>query len=368
MSEILDKATEFAKHYIQPVAQELDEEAAFPQDIFAKLHEERYLELLMPEDLGGLGGDIVDLVEVTWAFAKESATVGLTYLMHNVALAAVIRAAKEETKKQIAKEVREDGKFLALAYSETSGGVETRKPDRTVAKKEGDTWTINGAKSMVTSATFADYYVIIAKDAQEEEDPKNFIVAKDDPGVSFKMEWWSGLGMRGNVSCPMFMDGVQVPDSYRLDNPKTHAVFLAGLAAVYSGLNMAIAKEAIDHTQDRQYPDGHKLAEVDAIKGHLSAIYSKAMAGTALTKQAAQAGRDDLEAAFSQILAARVVATENVIESANLGMRIGGGRAYTGYKNFELYLRDALASQVMAPSLDMLQEWIGETLTGQEMD
>ena len=85
MSEILDKANEFATQYIQPVAQQLDEEAAFPQDIFTKLHEEGYLELLVPEDLGGLGGDVVDLVEVTWAFAKESATVGLTYLMHNVA-------------------------------------------------------------------------------------------------------------------------------------------------------------------------------------------------------------------------------------------------------------------------------------------
>ncbi|EKU93436.1 Crotonobetainyl-CoA dehydrogenase [Alloiococcus otitis] len=368
MTELVDQASDFAKEYIEPIAQKLDEEKAFPEEVFEKLHEERYLQLLIPQEEGGIGGDIADLVDIIWTFAQKSATVGLTYLMHNVALDGVLKTAHEETRKRIIQEVIEEGKFLGLAYSETSGGVQFTKPDRTSAKKDGDHWILSGAKSMVTSATFANYYVVNATGPDEDEDPKHFLVSKDADGVTFKMEWWSGLGMRGNVSCPMFLEDVSISEADRLDNPQTHTIFLVGLAAVYSGLNTAIVDEAVMHTTDRQYPDGHKLSEVDAIKGHISTIYSNAQAATALTRQAAQAAREDLDAAFPQVLAARVVATENVTESANLGMRIGGGRAYTGFRNFELYLRDALAGQVMAPSLDMLKQWIGATITGQDID
>ncbi|WP_040292617.1 acyl-CoA dehydrogenase family protein [Alloiococcus otitis] len=367
VTKIFDQASQFASQYIEPVADKLDKEKAFPEEVFDKLHQEKYLELLIPKELGGQGGDIVDHTEVIRAFSAKSATVGLTYMMHNVALNAVVQSGEEATKQKIIKEVIEDGKFLALAYSEPTGGVEFYKPDTTQAVKDGNKWTINGSKSMVTSATFADYYIVIAKTIESEEDAENFLVAKDADGVNFKMELWNGLGMRGNVSCPMDLKDVVVSDQDRLEDPDIVPLFLAGLAAVYSGLNMAIAQEAISHAMDRQYPDGHKLSEVDTIKSHISKIYSNAVSAAAVTKDAVYDGREDLEAAIPKILAARLVATENVNESANLGMRIGGGRAYTGYKNFELYLRDALAGQVMAPSLDMLYQWIGAALTDQDM-
>ena len=73
-----------------------------------------------------------------------------------------LNAGKEELKQKIVKEVVEEGKTLALAYSESGSGVSFYYPE-TTAEKKGDKWLINGSKSMVTSAEYASYYMVIAK-------------------------------------------------------------------------------------------------------------------------------------------------------------------------------------------------------------
>lgn len=376
MSTYYEKASALAKEHIEPVARELDKKAEFPTEIYQEIIKGDFLKLIIPEELGGLGGDIYDHAEIIRAFSEQSASIGLTYMMHNVALHTILNAAKDEVKEKIVKEVIEEGKICALAYSESTGGVEFYYPDTTRAVKEGDTWTLNGSKSMVTSAEAAQYYLIIAKTGEGRADTDNFIVSLDDEGVNFNMERWNGIGMRANVSAPLKIENAKISEDYRTGEENSGMeqiltlvapLFIEGLAAVYSGLNVAIANEAVMHTMDREYPDGHKLSEVDSIKKHISTIYTNAFASVSATQSAALAANNGDEDALPKILAARVIAIENANESANLGMLIGGGRAYSGFRNFEMYLRDTLAGQVMAPSLDILHQWIGSVLTGQEI-
>ena len=374
MTEYYEQAVKFAEEHIAPVARELDEKKEFPMEIFNKLHQEGYLKLLIPTEDGGLGGDIYDHSEIIRAFAIHSATVGLTYMMHNVALNIVLNAAKPDIRAKIVKEVLEEGKILALAYSESGSGVNFYYPDKTRAVKEGDQWIINGGKSMVTSATAASYYMVIAKTGEGKADTDNFIVPLATDGVTFKMERWNGIGLKANVSCPMYMEDVKLSEEYRTGEENSGMeqiltlvapLFVQGLAAVYSGLNVAIANEAIFHAKDRSFPDGSTLANVDSIKLHLSRIYNYANAGVSACKCSALAAREGAPDALPKILSARVIATENVIESGRLGMLVGGGRAYSQFRNFSRYLADGLAGQVMAPSVDILHQWIGSVLTDQ---
>ena len=371
--EYYNGAKEFAEKHIAPVARELSEKVGFPEAIYEEIKKEGYLKLLIPEELGGLGGDIYDHSEIIRAFSEKSATVGLTYMMHNVALNIVLNAGKEELKQKIVKEVVEEGKTLALAYSESGSGVSFYYPE-TTAEKKGDKWLINGSKSMVTSAEYASYYMVIAKTGEGRADTDNFCVPIESEGLEFKMERWNGIGLRGNVSCPMYMDNMELDEMYRTGDNNSGMeqiltlvapLFIQGLASVYSGLNVAISNEAIMHATDRTFPDGSKLSEVDTIKHHLSTIYNNAFAGVSATREAALEARRGDEDALPKILSARVIAIENVTESGKLGMQVGGGRAYSQFRNFAYYLADALAGQVMAPSLDILHQWIGSVLTGQ---
>ena len=96
-------------------------------------------------------------------------------------------------------------------------------------------------------------------------------------------------------------------------------------------------------------------------------IYANGMSAKALTELAARslvAGEED---AVCKIIAARVAAIENAIESSTLAMRVGGGKTYNCASEIQRLMRDAYAGQIMAPSLDVLNVWLGKAITGQPL-
>lgn len=371
---IQEKALAFAREQIAPVAKDLDQEYQFPKEIFEKLGEEGFFTLLIPKEQGGLGLGLFEHEEVVRTFAKASASVGLCYMMHNVALNTVLNAGSDDLKAEIIDAVVNKHQFLALAYSESGTGTHFYLPETKADHHDGQV-TLKGRKSMVTSAQNAQFYLVLSE-GEEEDVIDNWVVSKDDAGVEFIPEWWHGLGMHSNVSCPMDLKNVTLDYKYRLGEPGSGLnqvlmyvapMFITGLAAVYTGLGEHIQDIAIAHAQDRKYPDGTMLAEIDTVKLHLSNIYSNVFASIEATKAAAQAGAQGDEDALAKIIAARIIASENVIESGRLAMRVGGGRAYNAYGDFAWLLRDTYAGQIMAPSVDVLHQWLGQAVTGQQV-
>ena len=143
--------------------------------------------------------------------------------------------------------------------------------------------------------------------------------------------------------------------------------FICGLAAVYSGVCKAVLTEAIKHSTHRKYTSGTALAEIETVQIHLAKIYANTNAAVCATRDAARAATEGDADALAKLLAARILASENAITLAQIGMRIGGGKAYNKMGPMERYLRDALASQVMAPSVDVLNIWLGKAITGQQI-
>ena len=109
------------------------------------------------------------------------------------------------------------------------------------------------------------------------------------------------------------------------------------------------------------------LAEIETVQIHLAKIYANTNAAVCATRDAARAATEGDADALAKLLAARILASENAIALAQIGMRIGGGKAYNKMGPMERYLRDALASQVMAPSVDVLNIWLGKAITGQQI-
>ena len=374
MTTFYNKAREFAKKYIEPVAREIDESEKFPEEIFKKLGEEGYFKLMIPSELGGLGKNVQEHVDACRAFSEFSATVGLCYMMHNVALNCVLMYGDTNLKEKIAKDVVENNKFLALAYSELGTGTHFYISNTDV--KFGDNaFTFNGLKSMVTSAEYASYYLVLAP-SDVENAIDNWVFPLDSEGLEFKPSTWHGLGMRANASCQMEINDVTLDKSWRIGEAGSGAAqvfgaiapyFIAGLAAVYSGLSEAILKEALEHSTNRKYPDGKSLSEIETVQIHLAKIYANTNAAVLGTNEAARSILAGEEDALAKILAARIFASETAIDAARLGMRTGGGKAYNKFGNMERYLRDSFASQIMAPSVDVLNVWLGKALTGQEL-
>ncbi|WP_066250445.1 acyl-CoA dehydrogenase family protein [Neobacillus drentensis] len=372
MNNVYQEGRDFAMSYILPFTEITDKESKFPEESFKRLGEKGFLKLLIPVEYGGFGKGLEEHAQACLAFAESCSTTALCYMMHNVALMCVLTHGSEELKKKIFTDIVENGEFMALAYSEFGTGTNFYMPEMT-AEVNRDNTTFNGIKSMVTSATFASYYLVLAPSVEEGK-INNWVFPLETKGLTFELSKWHGLGMRGNSSCPMHMDNVTLDSFFRIgvegsgEEQVFNVVapfFVTGLGAVYSGTAMHMFEIASNHAVDRQYPDGRTLSNIETIQVHIGNIYKNAAAARALTLEAARAGANEEADALTKILAARIVASEAAIECGRLAMRVGGGKAYNKSLPTERLLRDAYAGQIMAPSADVLAIWLGKALTGQ---
>ncbi len=372
MNNIYQEGKDFAKSYILPYTELTDKESKFPEESFKKLGEKGFLKLLIPVEYGGYGKGLEEHAQACLAFAEACSTTALCYMMHNVAVMCVINHGSDDLKKKLFTDIVENGKFMALAYSEFGTGTHFYIPEMT-AEVNGDNTTFNGTKSMVTSAAFASYYLVLAPSVEEGK-INNWVFPLETKGLTFELSKWNGFGMRGNSSCPMNIDNVTLDSSFRIgaegsgEEQVFNVVapfFITGLGAVYSGIAMHLFEIASNHAVDRQYPDGRTLSNIETIQVHIGNIYKNAAAARAITIEAARAGANGDADALPKILAARIVASEAAIECGRLAMRVGGGKAYNKSLPTERLLRDAYAGQIMAPSADVLAIWLGKALTGQ---
>lgn len=373
MNTYYDLAKEFSKKFVAPYSIATDKEGIFPEETFKKLGEEGYFKLLIPTEKGGLGKGLVEHAEICMALAEDNPTAGLCYMMHNVALMCVLNYGREDLKEKIISEIINENIFLALAYSEYGTGVHFYNPEINV-KKDGDYTVFNGKKSMVTSANYASYYLVLSPSIEVENAINNWAIPLNQEGLSFETEKWHGLGMKGNISCPMNLKDLKLDDFYRLGEEgkaleqvlnTVAPFFITGLASVYSGVSLRLSELANEHAMNRKYPGDQSLSKIDTIQSHLANIYTKAISSKTLTFEAARAGANGEVDALLKILAARIQASEGAIECGTLAMRVGGGKAYNQSLEIERYLRDAYAGQIMAPSVDVLKLWLGKAVTGQ---
>lgn len=371
-----EESKEFAKEFIEPYAKSSDEEGRFPEESFKAMGEKGYFKLLIPEEMGGLGKTAVEHQQAVMAFAESNPTAGLCYMMHNVALMTVLTNGNDELKKKVVDDIVNNNKFMALAYSEFGTGTHFYIPEVKVNNNNDGSFTFNGVKSMVTSATYANYYLILTPSTEKEGAINNWLVPLESDGLEFKMEHWKGIGMKGNVSCPMQLNDVKLDEVNRIGEEGSGEeqvfnvvapYFILGLASVYTGLNLRLSGITNEYALNRKYPDGSNLANIETVQLHLAKIYTNAMSSKALTELAARslvAGEED---AVAKIIAARISAIDKGIESATLAMRVGGGKTYNRISEIERLMRDAYAGQIMAPSLDVLNVWLGRALTGQPL-
>ncbi|MBU3016055.1 acyl-CoA/acyl-ACP dehydrogenase [Poseidonibacter lekithochrous] len=372
MDNTYNKMMEFAQSNIQPFTQKVDEDATFPVDSFEAIKKEKITGLVVPKEYGGQGLGLEEHTQTVLAFASSCATTGLCYMMHNVATMCIVAFGSDEMKKEYLPKIANGELLLALAFSETGTGTHFYNPEITVSK-ENDKLFMNGRKSFVTSALYADFYLVLSN-SFDSEGLDNWIIKKDLAGISFEESAWNGLGMRGNASMPMLFNNVNVDISNRVGTAGSGAeqvfnvvapFFVIGLSAVYTGVALNACNTIIEYSQNRKYSDSSALCEIPTVQNHIAEIFTNATSAKHFTLAAAKSGANGDADALAQIISARLNASNMAVEVCNKAMKVGGGTAYAKRLTIERLLRDAYAAQVMAPSTDVLSIWLGKALTNQ---
>jgi alkylation response protein AidB-like acyl-CoA dehydrogenase len=377
-SAVIARSRDLAKSQIAPHAGPVDESGAFPRESLQALGDAGLLGLTIPPAFGGMGQEPRVACAVVEGIARHCASTAMIYMMHLCGIACYLAAPrKPESSLQDASA----GCHLStLAFSERGSRSHFWAPISQASRAcENGKITLSAEKSWVTSAGYADGYAVSTRwdRATAPTQSMIYLVLRSDPGLNVSGPW-KGLGMRGNQSAPMRLDGVVIDPGQRAlcEEGKGFETMLGVVLPLFHLLQAAIAlgicEAAIGTTQAHLTAASFehlqsRLCDLPNLRAQLARMRiftDRARAHLVSTLDAVEAGRPDAQVLGLEIKAS---ATETAVEVTDLAMRACGGAAFSKHLGVERQFRDARAAVVMAPTTDHAYEFLGRALCGMDL-
>jgi isovaleryl-CoA dehydrogenase len=366
---------------IAAAAPSVDESGRFPDEALRALARDGLLALGVPPTRGGPGGGPREVVEVVEQVAAACASAGMVLVMHLVATQTLLAGTPVDEpdgpRHEALRGIVRGEHLTTLAYSERgSRGHFWAQVSR--ARLEGEEVVVDAHKSWATAAGHVDSYVL-ATGAPGADDPlvtELYLMAGDQPGLAIPRRF-DGLGLRGNASAPLELRGVRIPLARRLGPPRsglglmlevTLPWFVLGSAACSVGIAGAALGAAIEHaTRGRLEHLDTTLAGVPGVRARLAHAAIRHAESRALLHEVAGQVANGAPEAQIGILELKAAAAGMAEEVTDLCLRVGGGAAYSKLGSLERHFRDARAAALMAPTTDLLHDFLGKALCGQEL-
>ena len=336
---------------------------------------EGLLGLMLPAEAGGSGLGPRTLAAVIATLAEADASVAMVYLMHVLGAAAIAAAPSGAAVAPTLQEISGGGHLTTLAFSEAGSRSHFWTPISR-ARQNGSGVRITAKKSWVTSAGHAQSYVVssLAPEGSGPTDSTLYLVPAGTPGLSVAGPW-DGLGLRANASAPMILDDCEVPSALRITDDGVGfqammtvvlPLFNLGTSAVALGLCRAAVAAAIAHLKNARFEHlGLTLGEsLPTLRAQLATMQ--------IDTDGLSARVDDLidhlerprDTTVLRVLETKAAAGEIAISVTSAAMRLCGGAAFSKSLSIERLFRDAHAGAVMAPTGDVLREFIARTVLG----
>ena len=346
---ILDMVGRFLEQEVRPHVWQLEHDDTYPAEIVEKMKEMGLFGCLIAPEYGGLGLSTVTYARIIELISEEWMSLSGILNSHLIMAATVQRNGTEAQKRA----------FLPrFATGELRGGIGLTEPDcgtdlqaiRTVARREGDAYVINGSKMWITNGYHGNCFALLVKtDPQAEPRHKgmSLFIAEKGPGftVSRQLE---KLGYKGIDSTELVFEDYRIPADRLIGGAEGRGLqmVLNGLelgrinvAARGVGVAQAALRESVKYAQQRK-TFGKPICEHQAIQTKLGEMATRTEASRLLTLRAAEAydrgERCDMEAGM-----AKLFATETAVENSLEAMRIHGGYGYSKEYLVERFYRDA---------------------------
>ena len=369
----LSNASEVADRVLAPAARQNDKEGRFSAEAVDALGRGGLLGLMLPAEFGGAGLGPRTFASVTATLAEADASVAMVYLMHICATATIASARPSAAVAQILKEIATGGHLSTLAFSESGSRSHFWAPVSR-ARRNGAGVRITAKKSWVTSAGCAQSYVVssLAPEGAGATDSTLYLVPAGVRGLSVEGSW-DGLGLRANASAPMRLDDCEVPSGLQLteDGRGFQAMlnvvlpfFNLGSAAVALGLCRATVAATAAHLKSARFEHlGQSLGEsLPTLRAQLATMQIDTDGLSARVDDLVEHLERPRDATLLRVLETKAAAGDTAIGVTSTAMRVCGGAAFSKHLAIERLFRDAHAGAVMAPTGDVLREFIARAI------
>jgi alkylation response protein AidB-like acyl-CoA dehydrogenase len=365
---ITDTLATIVSQVVEPLALRTDTEGRFPREAINELARTGLLGLVSATAVGGQGQGLREAAQVVSTLAQTCPSTAMVVCMHYCATQVIEQFGDEGLRREIAA-----GRHLStLAFSEAESRSHFWAPVST-ARAEGGDVVLDARKSWVTSAGEADSYVWSSKPLAAEGASTLWLIDAKNPGLSMPGRF-DGLGLRGNASTPVTAQGARIPAAHRLgEDGKGFDAMMGVVLPWFASLNAAcsvgimegVLARAAAHVGGTKHQHlGSALADLPTIRAYLARGRIKADMANALlqdTITAITSGRAD---AMLRVLQVKAAGAESALEVTDIAMRVCGGAAFRKEAGIERLFRDARAANVMAPTSDVLYDFIGKAVTG----
>jgi alkylation response protein AidB-like acyl-CoA dehydrogenase len=360
----------FAESEIRPRAAELDEKHEHPADIIKKLGELKMLGVTVPEEFGGGGMDYVSYVLSVIEISKACASTGIIVSVQNSLYCyPVMTYGTQEQKMKYLYPCASGEKLGCYGLTEAGAGSDPAAL-RTIAKRDGEEWVINGEKKFITNGNVASYGVIAAltEKGMGYKGISSFVVDfENTPGFKVgRIE--EKMGILASGTAELIFEDARLPSDALLGEEgggfKQMLTTLdggrIGIASQAVGIGRAVLEEAAEYAKTREQ-FGQPISGFQAIQWKLADIATEIDAAELLTLRAAwliDNGKPYEKAAAM----AKMYASDAAMRASVEGVQILGGYGYCREYPMERHMRDAKITQIYEGTNEIMRLVISRNL------
>ncbi|PZE68984.1 acyl-CoA dehydrogenase family protein [Curtobacterium sp. MCBD17_021] len=364
----LGELREYLERDVAPIADEYWARAEFPKQVIAPLAE-----------LGmyGPGVPLVRQFENSavyrgWAALElgrvDAGVATFIGVQSGLAMNSVAVAGSDEQQREWLPRMASGELVGAFGLTEPLSGSDSARGLRTTARREGDTWVLNGSKRWIGNATFADVVVIWAKDEADGQ-VKGFLVTSDTPGfTATKIE--DKIALRSVQNADITLQDLRVPESRRLQRADSFRSTAAVLRLTRTevawqavGISVGAYEAALRYAREREQFGkpiaSHQLIQDLLVKSLMNITASIALCTQASALQDQGLGGDEHSAM------AKAFATAKMRETVGWCREVQGGNGIVLDKGVARFFADAEAIYSYEGTREVNTLIVGRAVTGQ---
>ena len=344
---------DFAAKELAPHAAAWDRDGTFPAAAVKKLGELGLMGVYVPEQWGGSGLDVLAYAVAMEEISRGCASTGVIMSVNNSLYCdPVNKFGTDAQKERWLRPFAQGQKLGCFALSETNNGSDAGAA-KTMARKDGNGWVLNGTKAWITNGLEADAAVVFAQTDQalKHKGITAFVVDMHAPGVK-RGKHEDKLGIRASSTtllhledCRVDADGLlgQVGQGFKVAMATLDGGRI-GIAAQALGIARAAMESARDYALVRP-AFGEPIAKLQAIQFKLADMATDLDAARLLTWRAAYL-KDKGERYTQQAAMAKLMASEASTRISHQAIQVLGGNGYVKDYPVERHYRDARITEI----------------------
>ena len=348
--DLLGLVRDIAAKELAPRSAEAEATETFPRDVFRLLGQAGLLSLPYPEEFGGGDQPYEVYLQVLEEIGAVWSSVGVGVSVHALSCFGLAHFGTEEQKAEWLPDMLSGDLLGAYCLSEAHAGSDPAAM-RTTARRDGDSYVLNGAKAWTTHGGHADFYKVMARTSDDRNGISCFLVPASSEGlVADPPE--RKMGLTGSATATMRFENVRV-DVSRLLGREGDGLKIAlagldsgrlGIAAVAVGLAQGALDSAVAYARERE-TFGKKIIDHQGLAFVLADMEAAIVSARATMLHAARL--HDAGLPFSrEASVAKLVATDNAMKVTTDAVQVLGGYGYTRDFPVERYMREAKVMQI----------------------